>query len=157
MITIWPRSATPDYPGERLIVCRNPAPAHHRAAKRQDSLAPTEVKLAKITTHIRGKKPYTAAQIRVKVGKILGALKMGRNTSPSTSKMGISRTGAMTAGQAVQAYKNLANGGEDFQDPEIPRLGYPADLSLHRTPGTGPYAVMHAGRASYTVEAVRIP
>ena len=33
---------SPDYPGERLVVCRNPDLARERARKRQDLLAATE-------------------------------------------------------------------------------------------------------------------
>ena len=39
---------SPDYPGERLIVCRNPDLAAERARKREDLLAATEQDLAKI-------------------------------------------------------------------------------------------------------------
>ena len=38
----WPRSAAPDYPGERLVVCRNPLVAAERARKREELLAATE-------------------------------------------------------------------------------------------------------------------
>ncbi|MGH8089388.1 MAG: IS1634 family transposase, partial [Stenotrophomonas sp.] len=40
----------PNYPGERLICCRNPALAHERARKRQALLAATEKDLDKIAT-----------------------------------------------------------------------------------------------------------
>jgi hypothetical protein len=40
--------ASPDYPGERLIVCRNPLLAAERARKREDLLAATERDLARI-------------------------------------------------------------------------------------------------------------
>lgn len=39
----------PDYPGERLICCRNPFLAAERARKREDLLAATGAGLAKIT------------------------------------------------------------------------------------------------------------
>ncbi|EUA50116.1 putative transposase [Mycobacterium xenopi 3993] len=38
----------PDYPGERLVCCHNPALAHQRARKRDELLAATEAELAKI-------------------------------------------------------------------------------------------------------------
>ena len=38
----WPRSAPDDYPGERLVVCRNPLVAAERARKREELLAATE-------------------------------------------------------------------------------------------------------------------
>ena len=37
---------SPDYPGERLIVCRNPDLARERTRKREDLLAATEADLA---------------------------------------------------------------------------------------------------------------
>jgi transposase len=40
---------SPDYPGERLIVCRNPELARERARKREDLLCATERDLAKVT------------------------------------------------------------------------------------------------------------
>ena len=40
----------PDYPGERLIACRNPALAAERTRKRQALLAATEAALAPIIT-----------------------------------------------------------------------------------------------------------
>jgi hypothetical protein len=40
---------SPDYPGERLIVCRNPLQAAERARKREDLLAATENLMAPIT------------------------------------------------------------------------------------------------------------
>ena len=45
---IWPRSPSPDFPGERLVVCRNPLLAAERARKRQALLAATETELEKI-------------------------------------------------------------------------------------------------------------
>ena len=42
--------SSPEFPGERLIVCRNPALAKQRLGKRQELLAATEEKLAAIVT-----------------------------------------------------------------------------------------------------------
>ena len=53
----------PDYPGERLIACRNPALAVERSRKRQDLLQATEKQLAAIAT-------------RVQAGTLRGADKM---------------------------------------------------------------------------------
>ena len=39
---------SPDFPGERLIVCRNPDLAAERSRKREDLLAATEKDLARI-------------------------------------------------------------------------------------------------------------
>ena len=43
----------PDYPGERLIACRNPALAAQRARKREDLLSATEKQLAAITNRVQ--------------------------------------------------------------------------------------------------------
>ena len=43
---------SPDYPGERLIACRNPVLAADRARKREDLLAATEKLLAPVITRV---------------------------------------------------------------------------------------------------------
>jgi transposase len=72
---------SPDYPGERLMVCHNPVLEEERKRKREVLLAATEKSLAKISKEVarRKKKPLTAAQIGVKVGKVLGHYKMGKH------------------------------------------------------------------------------
>ncbi|MGH8700250.1 MAG: IS1634 family transposase [Burkholderiales bacterium] len=71
----------PDYPGERLIVCKNPLLAADRARTRQELLAATERDLAGIATAIqRGKRPLRgAAAIGLRVGKVLGRYKVGKH------------------------------------------------------------------------------
>ena len=71
----------PDYPGERLIVCKNPLLAADRARKRQELLAATERDLASIATAIqRAKRPLRgAAAIGLRVGKVLGRYKVGKH------------------------------------------------------------------------------
>ena len=46
---------SPDYPGERLVVCRNPDLAAERARKREDLLAATEKDLARIEAATRAR------------------------------------------------------------------------------------------------------
>ena len=46
--------SSPDFPGERLIACRNPVPVGERARKRQD-LAATEKLLALLIARVRGR------------------------------------------------------------------------------------------------------
>ncbi len=72
---------SPDYPGERLIVCSNPLLKEERARKRQALLEATEKSLAKIQKEVarRKKKPLTAAEIGLKVGKVLGRYKVGKH------------------------------------------------------------------------------
>ena len=73
--------SSPDYPGERLIVCRNPLLAEERKRKREDLLKATERELEKVAAattrpknHLRGKD-----RIGLRVGRILGRFKMGKH------------------------------------------------------------------------------
>ncbi len=73
--------AHPDYPGERLVVCRNPLLADERARKRADLLQATEVELAKIKAATqRARNPLRGKdRIGVRVGKVLGRFKVGKH------------------------------------------------------------------------------
>ena len=73
--------SAPDYPGERLMVCHNPVLGEQRRRKRQALLEATEKSLEKIGKEVarRKKKLFTAAEIGVKVGKVLGRYKMGKH------------------------------------------------------------------------------
>ena len=72
---------SPDYPGERLMVCHNPLLEEERGRKRQALLEATEKSLRKIGKEVarRKKKPLTAAEIGLKVGKVLGHYKVGKH------------------------------------------------------------------------------
>jgi transposase len=69
----------PDYPGERLICCRNPVLAEQRAHKRQELLAATDTELAKIATRVRNGKLRGADDIGIAVGKIVNKHKMAKH------------------------------------------------------------------------------
>lgn len=71
----------PQYPGERLMVCHNPVLEEKRQRKREQLLQATEKSLEKVSKEVarRNKKPLTAAEIGVKVGKVLGRYKMGKH------------------------------------------------------------------------------
>src|SRR5208337_2592328 len=73
--------ASPDFPGERLIVCRNPDLARERARKREALLAATERDLAKIAAAVARKtRPLRgAAEIGMAVGAVLGKHKMAKH------------------------------------------------------------------------------
>ncbi len=73
--------ASPDYPGERLIVCRNKALAAERAAKREELLAATEAVLARIEASVKRKRaPLLGAdKIGLKAGAVLGKRKMAKH------------------------------------------------------------------------------
>ena len=72
---------SPEFPGERLIVCRNPLLAEERKRKREELLAATEKALEKVaqatrrsTNPLRGKD-----RIGLRVGAVLGRFKMGKH------------------------------------------------------------------------------
>jgi hypothetical protein len=71
----------PDYPGERLIVCKNPVLAEERTRKRGELLEATERDLAKIAAATqRAKRPLRGqAHIALRVGKVLGRRKVGKH------------------------------------------------------------------------------
>jgi hypothetical protein len=71
----------PDYPGERLIVCKNPLLAEERARKRGELLEATERDLAQIAAATqRAKRPLRGqARIALRVGKVLGRRKVGKH------------------------------------------------------------------------------
>ena len=68
-----------DFPGERLIACRNPALAAERARKREDLLAATEKLLAPIAARVAGGRLAGAAAIGKKAGEILNKYKMAKH------------------------------------------------------------------------------
>ncbi|WP_324668883.1 IS1634 family transposase [Geochorda subterranea] len=73
--------ADPERPGERLVVCYNPLVAEERRQKREALLSATERELAKIEARVRRRrrKPLTADEIGVAVGKVLGRWKVGKH------------------------------------------------------------------------------
>ena len=71
----------PDYPGERLIVCRNPDLARERARKRDDLLAATERDLAEVARAVaRRRRPLRGADaIGLRAGAVLNRHKVGKH------------------------------------------------------------------------------
>ncbi len=129
----------PDYPGERLIACRNPALAHERARKRDQLLAATEALLAHIAERVATGRLHGAAKIGEAVGQVIGKYKMGKHferaiTDTSLTyqrdQIGIAAEAALDgiyvlrttvpaaeldAAGVVIGYKNLANVERDFR------------------------------------------
>jgi Transposase DDE domain len=72
---------SPDYPGERLIVCRNPDLARERTRKREDLLAATEADLAVIAAAVRrARNPLRGeAEIALKVGAVVNRHKVAKH------------------------------------------------------------------------------
>ena len=73
--------ASPDYPGQRLIVCRNPLLADLRRHKRQELLDATERELAKIVTAVtRTSKPLRGSdKIGLRVGRVINRYKVAKH------------------------------------------------------------------------------
>ena len=129
----------PDYPGERLIACRNPALAIERARKRQELLAATDTNLTAIATSVAAGRIKGAGKMGIKVGKVIGKHKMGKhydlditdttftfthNTDSIAAETALDgiyliRTtvsaDTMDANQVVATYKSLANVERDFR------------------------------------------
>jgi hypothetical protein len=70
---------SPDYPGERLIACRNPLLAADRARKREELLAATEKLLAPILARVQAGRLTGAGEIGVEVGKVISKYKTGKH------------------------------------------------------------------------------
>jgi len=69
----------PDFPGERLIACRNPALAAERTRKRNDLLAATDKLLAPIIARVAAGRLPGADKIGVAVGKVINKHKVGKH------------------------------------------------------------------------------
>src|SRR5271166_3904298 len=68
-----------DYPGERLVACRNPELARLRAAKRKDLIAATSRELEKVAGLVASGKLSGRDKIGVRVGKVIGKYKMAKH------------------------------------------------------------------------------
>jgi len=72
---------SPDYPGERLVVCRNPLLADERHRKREKLLQATEQELDKIVAATRRPKRALRGKekIALRVGKVINRRKVGKH------------------------------------------------------------------------------
>ena len=72
---------SPEYPGERLIACRNPLLAEERRRKREELLQATESELDKIVAATgRARRPLRGrSKIGLRVGRVLGRYKMAKH------------------------------------------------------------------------------
>lgn len=68
-----------DYPGERLVACRNPALARLRSHKRQDLIAATARQLEKVRTLVAAGRLQGSDKIGVRVGKVIARHKVGKH------------------------------------------------------------------------------
>lgn len=69
----------PDYPGERLIACRNPELAKLREHKRRALLAATQKELEKVRARVERGGLKGPAAIGVRVGRVLNKYKVGKH------------------------------------------------------------------------------
>ena len=128
-----------DFPGERLIACRNPVLAEERARKRQDLLAATEADLAKIAARVRAGRVKDPDKIGVQAGKVINKRKAAKHflldiaegriswrrdqdsidAEALTDGIYVIRTPVpaetLNAGGAVAAYKGLSSLERDFR------------------------------------------
>ena len=70
---------SPDFPGERLIACRNPVLAADRARTRGELLAATEKLLTPLIARVRAGRLTGAGPIGVEVGKVISTYKTGKH------------------------------------------------------------------------------
>jgi hypothetical protein len=70
---------SPDFPGERLIACRNPVLAADRARTREDLLAATEKLLAPLLARVQAGRLSGAGLIGVEVGKVISTYKTAKH------------------------------------------------------------------------------
>jgi len=128
----------PDYPGERLVGCRNPALAELRTHKRSELLDATQASLAPIMAAVTAGRLVGADKIGLRVGRVLGRHKMAKhfhlnitNTTLTVTRnqsgidaeaaldgIYVIRTSVTTddlpTAAVIQAYKNLANVEKGF-------------------------------------------
>jgi hypothetical protein len=130
---------SPDFPGERLIACRNPALAADRARKRDELLAATEKLLAPVIARVQAGRLTGAGPIGVEVGKVVSRYKSGKHLAVTITDTTLAVTrkqdridaeaaldgfyvlrtpvpaGQLDAAAVVSAYKNLKYVERDFR------------------------------------------
>lgn len=70
---------SPEFPGERLVVCRNPVLAQERTRTRAELLAVTEAELARVAAMVARGRLRTAAAIGLRAGRVVNAKKMAKH------------------------------------------------------------------------------
>jgi transposase len=135
-----------EFPGERLVVCRNPLIGSQRARKREELLAATETDLALIKARVDRGTLLGAAQIGLAVGPALKRYRMRKHFQIEITDMtftyardtvGIAEEAALdgfyilrtslaetdlSAGDVVRAYKNLEQAERAFGSLKGPDL-----------------------------------
>ncbi len=130
---------SPDFPGERLVVCRNPVLAAERARKREALLVATEAALATVARLVERRRLVDAAAIGLRVGRVIDARKMAKHLEldiadgvfayrrrtdaiaqeAALDGLYVVRTSVsgerLDAGAAVETYKRLSAVERDFR------------------------------------------
>lgn len=70
---------SPDFPGERLVVCRNPALAAERSRKRQALLQATEDDLRTLQARVQAGRIKDADKIALRAGRLVNRKKMAKH------------------------------------------------------------------------------
>jgi len=128
-----------DYPGERLIACRNPVLGRQRAHKRGELLAATLRELERIQQSVNSGRLNGKAEIGLRVGEKLGKYRMGKHfkltieddrfnfevdqgsveAEAAMDGIYVIRTSVpaekLSAAEAVRAYKDLAEVEKAFR------------------------------------------
>jgi Transposase DDE domain len=131
--------ASGDFPGERLVACRNPVLAAERARKREDLLAATERLLRPLADRVAAGRLRGADAIGLAVGKVIGKHKMAKHLDVAITDdtLAVQRrqdsidaeaaldgiyvirtpvpAGELDAAGIVTAYKNLTYVERDFR------------------------------------------
>jgi transposase len=71
--------SSPDYPGERLVACRNPELAKLRTHKREELLTATEHNLDKIKARVDAGKLVGREEIGLRVGRVINQYKVAKH------------------------------------------------------------------------------
>jgi len=128
-----------DFPGERLIACRNPVLAGQRARTRESMLAATEQDLGKLAAQVAAGRLKDPGKIALRAGRVLNKRKMAKHIRPAIGDKSITwerdqasidaeaatdgiyviRTpvpeDALGAAATVAAYKDLKHVERDFR------------------------------------------
>ena len=158
----------PEFPGERLIACRNAQLAEFRAHKRQALLQATAAELEKVRSMVARKRLRGADQIGVRVGRVVNKYKVAKHfeleiedercsfriREEQVAAEGlldgiyILRTPVaedkMDAAQVVRSYKSLAPGRAGVSLIENSRPQDPADSPSARRSSKSPHLSVHA-------------
>jgi hypothetical protein len=129
----------PDYPGERLVCCRNPALAAERARKRAELLDATDAELARVKASVDAGRLRDPVKIGVRVGRVANRFKMAKHFEVTVAEgrldyqrrsdqiaaeaaldgIYVVRTSVpadlLAAGEVVEAYKRLRLVEADFR------------------------------------------